>query len=110
MEKLQRSFTHGELSPSLHARADSEMYISGLARCENYIVRPQGGAYTRPSTQFVGYLKNDNGNVRLIEFVFSSDEKYILVFENESMRVIRDGGFVLSPGTPDAYEIVTPYL
>ena len=43
-EIVQRSFTSGEIAPSLRSRVDINKYQSGLALCENFIVRVQGGS------------------------------------------------------------------
>lgn len=103
----QRSFIGGELSPSLHARADLQSYQYGLSLCLNFIVRPQGGIDSRPGTKFIDELKDSDYRGRLIPFQFNTEQSYILVFEDENMRVIRDGGYVLSASVP--YEITTPY-
>jgi len=107
MQSIQRSFTGGELSPAMRSRADLARYASSLALCENFIIRSQGGAYTRPGTKFVGYLASPTKKARLIPFSFNTTQNYILVFEHLTMRVVKDGGFVLSG--PSAYQISTPY-
>lgn len=96
---IQRSFTAGELSPSLHARTDLAKYPTGLARCENFFIRSQGGAYSRPGFRFIGKLKDQSKQARLIPFSFNTQQTYILVFENQLIRVIKNGGYVLKPKT-----------
>jgi len=104
---IKRSFTSGELSPSLHARTDVSKYQTGLAECTNFFVRPQGGVYNRAGLRFIGELSDSSQRGRLIPFSFNTEQTYILVFENLKMRVIKDGGYVMSGGVP--YEIATPY-
>lgn len=103
----QRSFIGGELAPALRSRADIEKYQTGLALCENFIVRPQGGIYNRPGTKYVDEIKNSAARGRLIPFQFNTDQSYLLLFENNVIRVFRDGGYVLSGGVP--YEVTTTY-
>jgi hypothetical protein len=108
-QMIQRSFTGGEIAPALRTRADINKYTSGLAKCINFIIRSQGGAYSRPGTKFTGYLGQPSRKARLIPFQFNTEQTYIIVLEHLTMRFVRDGGFILtSPGGP-AYEIVTPY-
>jgi hypothetical protein len=82
-------------------------YKSGLALCENFIVRAQGGVYSRPGTRYVGELGDSAKAGRVIPFSFSTEQTYILVFEHLTMRVIKDGGYILDGGSP--YELVTTY-
>jgi len=108
-KSLQRSFTSGELAPSLRLRADLGKYSNGLSLCRNFIVRSQGGAYSRPGTRFVCELGDSTKRGRLIPFSFNTEQTYILVFEHLKMRVIKNGGLVLAGGGPSIYELVTPY-
>ena len=106
----QRSFTGGEISPSLRSRADIAKYTTGLAKCENMFVRSQGGAYSRPGTKFICEVGDSTKRARLIPFSFNSDQTYILIFEENTMRVIRDGGLVLEDDLVTIFELATPYL
>jgi hypothetical protein len=107
-DKIQRSFTAGELSPALRSRADLAKYANGLALCENFIVRAQGGVYSRPGLRYVGELGDSSSRGRLIRFSFNVEQTYILVFEDLKVRVIKEGGYIeASAGVP--YELATPY-
>lgn len=103
----QRSFTGGELAPSLHARSDLNKYSSGAKTLRNFIVHAHGGASNRPGTKFIAEAKDSAARIRLIPFSFSTTQTYVLEFGNLYMRVYRDGGQVTSGGLP--YEIATPY-
>jgi len=104
---IQRSFTSGEIAPALRSRADLTKYQTGLALCENFIVRPQGGVYSRPGFRWVAEQRDSAQPGRLIEFSFNTEQTYVLLFEHLTMRVIADGGYVESGGSP--VEIATPY-
>lgn len=108
-QTVQRSFVGGEIAPALRSRADLVKYTTGLALCENNIIRPQGGVYSRPGTKFICELDDSSAQGRLIPFQFNTEQTYILIFENLKMRVIKDGGLVLSGGGPTVYELTTPY-
>jgi hypothetical protein len=106
---IQRSFTSGEIAPSLQSRADLTKYSSGLNLCENFLVRAQGGVYSRPGFRFIGESDDHSKVGRLIPFSFNTEQTYILHFEHLKMRVIKDGGYVLAGAGPALFELVTPY-
>ena len=107
-EVAQNAFIGGEISPELRMRSDQANHVTGLSLCENFIVRPQGGIIARPGTQYVGDQKSHSARGRLIPFSFNTEQNYVLLFENNVMRVIKDAGYVeTSPSVP--YELVTTY-
>jgi len=108
-QKIQRSFTSGEVSPAIQSRADLNKYITGLNLCENFFVRTQGGAYNRPGFRFIGEVSDSSQRPRLIPFSFNTEQTYILVFEDMKLRVIRDGQFVTVGGGASIFELTTPY-
>ena len=95
---VQRSFTGGEIAPALRSRADMTKYATGLALCENFFVRSQGGVYSRPGLRFVGPLVMQEKVGRLIPFQFNTDQSYVLVFEHHRMHVVKNGAFVTTGG------------
>lgn len=96
-QTIQRSFTGGELSPSLQSRADTAKYANGLNLCQDFIIRAQGGVYSRPGFRYIGSQKDHTKKGRLIPFSFNTEQTYMLVFEDLAIRVIKDGGYVLKP-------------
>lgn len=109
-DTIQRSFTGGEISPALHSRADINKYHSALAQLDNMFVRTQGGAYSREGTRFVSEIGNSDKRARLIPFSFNTEQTYVLVFEENTMRVVTNGGLVLENDAITIYELATPYL
>lgn len=103
---LQPSFAAGELSPSLYSRVDLARYQIGLKTCRNFVVMAQGGIRNRAGTRFVD-LTTSNLRCRLIRFKFSIDDACVLVFGANTMRVVRNGAYILSGGIP--YQISTPW-
>lgn len=85
----QRSFAGGEIAPALYARVDQTKYQTGLRTLRNYLVMRHGGATNRAGTQFIAEVKDSSKTVRLIPFVFNSDQTYILEFGDLYMRVYR---------------------
>ena len=101
------NFTAGELSPRLDGRTDVGKYFNGCKKLQNFVVHPHGGASRRPGTIFVREVKNSAHNVRLIPFEFNVTQTYILEFGDQYFRIHKDGGTVVSSGTP--VEVATPY-
>ena len=102
------NFTAGELSPRLDGRTDIAKYFNGCKTLQNFVVHPHGGASRRPGTIFIREVKNSAHNVRLIPFEFNTEQAYILEFGDQHFRIHKDGGTVVSSGSP--VEVTTPYL
>jgi hypothetical protein len=106
---IQTSFSRGELTERLHVRADIDHWKVGLAECYNFYVLRQGGARRRPGTRYAAMsaVQGLSDTVRLVPFVFSSEQAYVLELSHLKMRFFTLGGQVLSGGIP--YEIATPW-
>lgn len=109
VQTIQTNFTAGEQSPELRGRVDIAKYQNGADTEENFYTRVTGGANRHPGTRYVAPCKNSAKKARLLPFVFSSSQAYILEFGDLYMRVFKDGGQVLDAFSA-IYEIVTPYL
>lgn len=101
------NFTAGELSPRLDGRTDLGKYFNGCKQLRNFLVHPHGGASRRPGTLFVREVKNSANNCRLIPFEFNVEQAYVLEFGDLYFRIHKDGGTVVSGGSP--VEVTTPY-
>lgn len=88
---IQRAFSGGELTPSLYARTDQSKYATGLKTMRNFFTMRHGGAANRPGTQFISEVEDSSKTVKLIPFVFNTEQTYVLEFGDLYMRVIRDG-------------------
>lgn len=104
----QRSFNGGEVSPSMYARIDDGKYQTGLAKCTNFLVEPQGPITMRPGFAYVNKTKQQDKPARLIPFTFSTDQTMVLEFGDKYVRFHTQGQTLMgSNGQP--YEVVTPY-
>lgn len=103
----KQNFTAGELSPRLFGRTDLGRYDNGAQIIQNFIVQPHGGLTRRPGTRFVREVKTSANKTRLIPFQFNVEQAYILEFGNNYFRIFKDGGVVVSSGSP--VEVTTPY-
>lgn len=104
---LQRSFSGGEISPEMFGRNDDAKYQSGLARCRNFITKPQGPAENRPGFAFVRAVKDSTKKVRLIPFTYSTTQTMVIEMGPGYFRFHTQGATLMSGGVP--YEIANPY-
>lgn len=103
----QISFAGGEVSPEMFGRIDDSKYRAGLAKCRNFIIKPQGPAENRAGFEFVREVKDSTKRVRLISFTFSTTQTMVLETGPGYFRFHTQGGTLLSGGVP--YEVVNPY-
>ena len=103
----KQNFTSGEITPRLTGRTDLGRYDNAAQLIENFLVQPHGGLGRRPGTKFVREVKTSSAQTRLIPFQFNVEQAYILEFGNQYFRVYKDGGIVVSGGSP--VEFSTPY-
>ena len=84
MRLTQASFSSGELSPLLHARADLARYQTGLAELTNFIVLPQGGVTRRAGIQQFGKVLK---GTKLIPFEYNMTDSCLLEFGDQTLKV-----------------------
>jgi hypothetical protein len=98
------SLNSGEFSPLVEGRIDLDQYRSALTLCENFIPIAQGAVRNRPGTLYINEAKSSTlANVtRLVSFVYSQDQSYILEFGNLYFRVYRNRAY-------NSTEVVTPW-
>jgi len=103
MQKVRVSLTnfkYGEVSPSLYSRTDTELYNQSAQRVENFFLRAEGGVIKRPALEHIYQFADitvDGTKVqqsRLLPFIFSDDEQYIVSLEHQKVRV-----FLINPTT-----------
>jgi len=91
---IQTNFTAGEVAPRLLGRVDIAKYANGADTVENLIVRAQGGVQRRGGTKHVWPVETAANRSRLIPFVFSVTQAYVLEFTDSVIRVFKDQGIV----------------
>jgi hypothetical protein len=110
-KKIQTSFVSGEISPRVGGRVDLKKYASSLKTCKNGVVLPQGAVERRPGFKYIAesaHAGTDTYAPRLIPFVFSTTQAYILEFSHQKIRVYKDQAQVLTGGGA-TYELDTHY-
>lgn len=104
---FQRSFAGGEVTPEFFGRIDDAKYQSGLAKCLNFIIKPQGPAENRAGFAFVREVKDSTKRVRLIPFTYSTTQTMVIELGAGYFRFHTQGATLLNGGVP--YEISNPY-
>lgn len=93
------NFQFGEISPSLLSRTDTNIYKAAAKKVENFFLRNEGGLLKRYGTERIYEFDTtvDSSKTfqhRLVPFIFSDDERYIVSLENAKIRV-----FIIDPST-----------
>jgi len=96
MQKIRvplTNFQFGEVSPSLISRTDTAIYVASAQRVENLFLRSEGGVIKRAGLRKIynySDITYDSSKVhqsRLLPFIFSDDERYIISLEHQKIRV-----------------------
>ena len=94
------NFQYGEISPSLISRTDSAIYNSSAQSIKNFFIRTEGGVAKRGGFQalhdFTAVTEDTSirQQIRLIPFIFSDDEKYVIAFSHQKCEI-----FFINPTT-----------
>lgn len=94
---IARSFAGGEVAPAIYGRADVVKYQTGLRTCRNFIVRRHGGVSNRPGSQYITPQRDHSARGRMLKFIFNAEQTYVLLFENQTMRVVQRGILLTVP-------------
>lgn len=98
MKTLLRSFAGGEITPELFGRVDLGKYQTGLAKCLNFEIRPQGSAVNRAGLEYIIHTKDSSKRSVLIPFIYSTTQAYVLEFGDLYLRIHTLASTVLETG------------
>jgi len=101
------NFSAGELSPRMAGRTDIAKYFNGCEALLNFVAMPQGGVVRRPGTMYVASVGNQASAARLVPFIFSTEQAYVIELGADYARFYANDGQVVSGGSP--VQITTPY-
>lgn len=101
------NFQFGEVSPSMLSRTDTKVYANAAKKVENFFLRNEGGLLKRFGTRKVYEFDttvdtSKRMQHRIIPFIFSDDERYIISLEHEKIRC-----FKIDPSTGDVSLVET---
>lgn len=99
------NFSAGALTRKLDARLDFQKIFDGARTLENMMVYPQGGAFKRPGTKYVSGVSDVTATTRLVPFVYSTEQAYILEFGDGYIGFYKDQGQIVTA----AGGVTTPY-
>ena len=105
----QFSYNSGEIGGLMQGRSDDSKYASGLARCLNAFVTPQGPIKNRAGFMYVATVKDNTSKPRLIPFTYSADQTVVIELGDKYARFYTWGRQLLDPETSEPYEIETPW-
>lgn len=103
--EVKTNFTAGELSPRMLGRVDTVRYQNGAEILENAQPLIHGGARRRGGLRFISAAKVAAKRCRVVPFVYSTTQAYILEFGDQYIRFYKDMARLGAP-----YEIATPVV
>lgn len=93
---IQTNLSSGELSSEAIGRVDIARYNNAAKRLRNVISRTLGGGKKRPGLQYLGATKNQDEESRLIPFIVSQTEAYMVEFGDLYCRFYRPDGTLIT--------------
>jgi len=106
LRAIKRSFTGGEVSPTIEVRDDYAKFASACRKMENFTAQLHGSARFRDGTKFVAELPS-SGALKPFVFNTEAEDIYVLVFTDFELRFCQGEGLVEDTGV--VVSIVTPY-
>lgn len=104
---IQTNFNAGELSPNLGGHIDLDRYANGVKEARNTVLQVEGGGQRRPGLRQIAAAKYPDRTTRLIPFVFSKDQAYVIELGDGYARFYEPSGQIVSGSDP--IEITTPW-
>ena len=74
----------------MYGRTDLQKYQSACKLLKNFQIQPQGGASSRSGTRYVADQVDSTKKGRVVPFIFSDEQAYILLFEQSRLRFFLD--------------------
>ena len=106
----QLAFSGGEISPGMFGRIDDAHYRSGAKTLRNFVPIAQGPVLRRPGTELVRATKDSlTKKARLIPFVYSIDQTYVLEVGAGYFRFHVDGQTLAVSPPPSLWASLTNY-
>lgn len=97
---IQNSLVGGELSPGAEGRWDLGKYSNSVKTMENWLIKQLGGVVLRPGTSYVAETKTQTDRVRLIKFLYSTEQNYVVEVGDQYFRYYTESGQLQSGGSP----------
>lgn len=85
------SWGAGEISPEFYARVDQVRNQTGAKTIKNMTVTKSGAVQNRPGTVWKGTLFTPTATARLRQWIFNTEQTYLLEFFNQRLAFWRNG-------------------
>lgn len=97
LDLIRYAFAAGEVAPSLYWRGDMEQFDFGLKLAKNFFVDFKGGLSTRPGTEFLEFVMDDDQPTKFFDFRFAPDEAntFGILFGSDYVRFFQRDGYIL---------------
>ena len=92
---IQHSFNGGEFSTRMYGRTDLEKYRAAAELIQNFDIIPQGGIVRRSGSRYVSNAAFDHQQSRLVPFVYSDVQSYVLEWSEFKLRFFANEGLLL---------------
>ena len=102
----QFSYNSGEIGGLMFGRADDSKYSSGLAKCQNAMIVPQGPLQNRSGLMYVAEVPN-NKKMRLIPFTYSAEQTMVVGITAGKIYFYTNGQKLMNGDVP--YSIDAPW-
>ena len=100
MKKILTDFSAGEFSEKMKGRFDLPAYSKACLTLENMMVTSQGMISKRAGTEYVGQCRGLTNISRIIPFVYSDTESYVIELIAGALQLWRGGSVIASTETP----------
>lgn len=85
-KQVLNNFIFGETDKNILGRTDLKAYFNGVSKLENFKLNPLGGLSKREGSVLL--LDDLEKKTRIIEFIYSADLSFLLLFSEKELRVI----------------------
>jgi len=103
IRQIINKFTGGEVAPEVWGRTETNEWPSMVEKARNVFSNPRGGMIRRPGLHYVVDTKFPEKNSRLIPFIFSREQSYVLEFGDYYVRFFKDEGWIDNVGNISTY-------
>lgn len=91
---VQNSLVSGVMNDTAWGRTDIGKFYNSVAEADNMIVQTTGGMFKRPGLEFIhtttatkAEYDTNNKSIRLIDFVFNTEQKYLFLIRPDNIDV-----------------------
>jgi len=99
IDHIKCSFVGGQFGSSLFGRTDIAQYDYACEIVQNFLIRPYGSVITTPGTEYINTVSKSTLATRIIPFVFSRTDAYIIEMGEYYFKFYTNGGVVITTGT-----------